>query len=50
MPTVSIALIKESNKRLASSSKRAVADRSSKLSREMLNEMMKRAFERLANG
>lgn len=48
MPNVSIALIKESNKMLRASAKKAVVDRSSKLSPETINDMMKKAFNRLA--
>lgn len=48
MPDVSIALIKESNKRLSSASRKNVVAWSSKLSKETINGMMKRAFERLS--
>jgi len=48
MPNVSIALVKESNKRLSSTSKKDVVARSSKLSKETINDMMKRAYERLS--
>ncbi|RBH56918.1 hypothetical protein C3F00_012910 [Pseudomonas sp. MWU13-2860] len=48
MPNVSIALVKESNKRLSSPARKDVIARSSKLSKETLNDMMKRAYERLS--
>lgn len=48
MPNVSIALVKESNKRLSSTTKREVVARSSQLSKETINDMMKRAYERLS--
>lgn len=48
MPYVSIALVKESNKRLSSTAKKDVVARSSKLSKETINGMMKRAYERLS--
>jgi ribonuclease I len=48
MPDVSIALVRESNKRLSSSAKKEVLARSSKLSKETINAMMKRAYERLS--
>lgn len=48
MPNVSIALVKESNKRLSSPAKKDVVARSSKLSKETINDMMKRAYERLS--
>lgn len=48
MPNVSIALIKEINKRFSSTRQRDLVW-SSKLSRETLNSMMKRAYERLSH-
>ncbi len=48
MPNVSIALIKESNRMLSTRAKKAVADRSSKLSPETINNMMRKAFSRLS--
>lgn len=47
MPDVSIAIIKESNKRLSSNGRKDVIPRSSKLSKDTINAMMKRAYERL---
>lgn len=48
MPDVSIALIKESNKRLSTSGRTPLTTRSSRLSKEAINAMMKRAYERLS--
>ncbi|HCI1891365.1 TPA: hypothetical protein NOS95_001919 [Pseudomonas aeruginosa] len=48
MSNVSIALIKESNKMLSASAKKVVAARSSKLSSDTINSMMKKAFNRLS--
>ena len=48
MPTVSIALIKQSNKMLASGTRKTVTARSSKLSSDAINSLMKKAYERLA--
>lgn len=48
MSNVSIALIKESNKMLSSTARKAVAARSSKLSSDNINNLMKKAFDRLA--
>ncbi|MDU9404901.1 hypothetical protein RTH46_20655 [Pseudomonas sp. zfem004] len=46
MPNVSIALIKQSNSKLAS--KKAVTARSSKLSKANINDLMKEAYGRLS--
>nr|WP_314490846.1 hypothetical protein [uncultured Pseudomonas sp.] len=48
MHNVSIALIKESNKMLSTSAKKSVATRSSKLSADTINNLMKKAFNRLS--
>lgn len=48
MPNVSIALIKQSNRMLASGAKKAITARSSKLSQDTINSLMKKAFGRLA--
>jgi hypothetical protein len=48
MPNVSIALVKESNRLLTSAAKKTVAARSSKLSQETINNLMKKAFMRLS--
>lgn len=48
MSNVSIALIKESNKLLSAAAKKTVAARSSKLSSDNINNLMKKAFDRLA--
>ncbi|MGY2199270.1 hypothetical protein [Pseudomonas gingeri] len=47
MPNVSIALVKEINKRLASPASRNVAARSSRLSQQAINAMLKKAYDRL---
>jgi CRISPR/Cas system-associated protein Csm6 len=47
MPTVSIALVKESNRRLSAELNNTVVARSSKLSQEAINTLMKKAFLRL---
>jgi hypothetical protein len=47
MPNVSIALIKESNRILSSAAKKSVTARSSKLSQDTINSLMKKAFVRL---
>ena len=48
MPNVSIALIKQSNKILSSGVKKIVTARSSKLSQDAINGLMKKAFVRLS--
>lgn len=47
MPNVSIALIKEINKQLASATSRNVTPRSAGLSQETINAMMKKAYDRM---
>lgn len=47
MINVSIALVRESNKRL-SSGRTSAPTRSARLSKEMINGMLKRAYERLS--
>ncbi|WP_158659569.1 hypothetical protein [Pseudomonas sp. PONIH3] len=48
MPKVSIAMIKESNKMLSSFSSKKVTARTSNMSKEVINSIMKKAYERLA--
>lgn len=48
MPIVSIALIRESNRRLSSADRKNVVAWSAYLSKDTINQMMKRAYERLS--
>lgn len=50
MPTVSIALIRESNRLLSTAAKQNVVARSAKLSQEAINQLMQQAFLRLNQG
>lgn len=47
MHKVSIALIRESNKMLSSVSSKKVTERTSNLTKEAINTLMKKAYERL---
>ncbi|WPO99408.1 hypothetical protein SFA35_22860 [Pseudomonas sp. HR96] len=47
MPLVSIALVRESNKRLSSADRKSLVAWSAHLTKDAINQMMKRAYERL---
>jgi hypothetical protein len=47
MPTASIALVRESNKRLSCHEQKNIVARSSGFSKDTINDMMKKAYQRL---